>query len=594
MKNRKNIVWLSLSIGIPFLAAYSLFCFLIASNLPFKTSIFLASAFIGANALLATSLMVTLLIPLLLSKRLRIFGFAIYFSFLAFFLSSSLYFKYFYSVLSPYVLHKIAYLPNVTGQMSYLISGADYFVLILGILGFLAIYLITRSIRKINSSLNLRPFILIFIGILSLMAIKGYIVHKKSRDFVGTYSHSRNKAVLIHGFFPVFIYDAALYFRYTSSDIPWPGRIEDNLTLNPLSDNKSHQIPELKNFNVITIQVESLDYEVLFYELAGKPVMPFLQKLAQKSYFGKHFFAQHRGGGSSDAELSAMTSLLPLDELTGFSQGDFSRTNTLPRLLSKQGFYTAAMHAYDGTFYDRTKIYKQMGFERFDDASAFTGQAPGWNSKDQAFFMQVADKIKDFSTPFYLHLVTMQSHGPFENHSPNEGRFDLSQIKDKLFSGYLLTMNEVDRALETFANHLNELNLLDHTVLLIYSDHSAAHRSNFEYGGVKNGEICSGEKCIHLGDRVPLIIYSKALQPKTIQKVGSHLDIAPTIMQLLGYQSDESWLGTSLLNGKLGLSLLNNNPLTAIQNDGKEISLLATDLERFKKYYDYSAYRLFK
>src|SRR5271166_5568496 len=50
---------------------------------------------------------------------------------------------------------------------------------------------------------------------------------------------------------------------------------------------------------------------------------------------------------------------------------------------------------------------------------------------------------------------------------------------------------------------------------------------------------------------VPLLMVSSRLfvHPRIVQSVGRQIDIAPTVLDLLGYHPPAEWQGTSLLSG---------------------------------------------
>jgi hypothetical protein len=63
--------------------------------------------------------------------------------------------------------------------------------------------------------------------------------------------------------------------------------------------------------NIIPIQVESLDAALVRLEWQGKPVMPFLSELSRDHVYYPCVMSYHKGGGTSDAELSIINSVDP-------------------------------------------------------------------------------------------------------------------------------------------------------------------------------------------------------------------------------------------------------------------------------------------
>lgn len=185
----------------------------------------------------------------------------------------------------------------------------------------------------------------------------------------------------------------------------------------------------------------------------------------------------------------------------------------------------------------------------FYDSNFYSGNASGWYSKDRHFFDQSFDIINNAQQPLFAYLTTMQSHGPFKNYSVStkeQFKFENSDYSN-LEIDYLVSIHEVDRALEHFFNKLLKSGLLNNTILLIYADHV--------------GQALHYPNC--LAECIPLFIYHMSLPPSIETKVGSHLDIAPTIIDLLDVPEPSGWLGTSLFyDGKKTVLF---NDFTAIE-----------------------------
>ena len=96
---------------------------------------------------------------------------------------------------------------------------------------------------------------------------------------------------------------------------------------------------------------------------------------------------------------------------------------------------------------------------------------------------------------------------------------------------------------------LAESGLLDNTILLIYGDH---------VGRALNNPDC-------LAECVPLFIYHKDLSPRIKATIGSHLDLGPTILDLLDISEPSGWLGSSLFNK--GNKTILFNDLTVIESN---------------------------
>lgn len=309
--------------------------------------------------------------------------------------------------------------------------------------------------------------------------------------------------------------------------------------------------------NLIMVQMESVEQWAIDAEVRERPVMPFLQKLQSEALVFKHVFAHHSGGGSSDAELASLLSLLPLATHSGLLTADWDRVNPLPRHLAAHGYLTVAMHANRATYFNRDLAYPEMGFDTFLSSADYGGAARGWSSRDEAFLTQSLEKMRTLPEPFFALVITMQSHGPFTNHDRRPAA-DPGPGHDRLERDYLQCMAEVDGALELFVAGLEALGLLHRSVVMLYGDHSAQ---------VADHRVADKEV-------VPLMVLAPGRESSAIDRVGSHLDLAPTALDLLGLSEPEGWIGSSLLAPGQGVALFND--LSEIRlEEGRLVSMQA-------------------
>ncbi len=324
--------------------------------------------------------------------------------------------------------------------------------------------------------------------------------------------------------------------RHRNWPIPatgYPGKIVDQ-SYQPVSRQPT-------GANLIMIQMESVDPWVIEADVRDRPVMPFLRSLQERAMVFRQIFAQHSGGGSSDAELATMLSLLPLTTHSGLLTAQWNLVDPLPRHLASNGYTTVAMHANRATYFNRDLAYPRLGFQQFLSEEHYQGEARGWQSKDEAFLAQSIDVLSSLPEPFFTLLITMQSHGPFTNHD-RWPEVDPGPGHHRLMRDYMQCMKEVDRALELFFSELDTRGLLERSVVVLYGDHSS-----------QVGDISPLRK-----EQIPLLVLAPGHVALEVERLGSHLDLAPTVLDLLGVNEPASWLGTSLLCSGSGKVLFND------------------------------------
>jgi len=87
--------------------------------------------------------------------------------------------------------------------------------------------------------------------------------------------------------------------------------------------------------------------------------------------------------------------------------------------------------------------------------------------------------------------------------------------------------------------------------------------------------------------RVPLLILNTQQPSEINYKVGSHTDIGPTVLDILGIDEPSNWLGSSLLQKGEGVAVLNFGAPYVLKNKNNDV---VRDLNNnyYMKFIDYS------
>mgnify|MGYP004661700619 CR=1 FL=1 len=322
-----------------------------------------------------------------------------------------------------------------------------------------------------------------------------------------------------------------------------------------------------KDKNVLVIHAESLQNFVINKKINGKEITPNLNKLVNKSLYFNNFYALDSVGTSSDSEFTFSTSLLPTNNGTVFINYWNRKYETIQKKFNEDGYFTFSMHANNGTFWNRNIMYNSLGYKKFYnyENDYELDDIIGLGLSDRSFFKQSLKKIKNISDSgkkFYGTLITLSNHTPFTNDGKDLSDFDVSSyhydkkgnliiddyLENTVLGSYIKSVHYADKALGEFINGLEELGILDNTVLIIYGDHDAKIKKNqFEYfynydkkTGKSLDKDSSDYKLIddidyELLRSVPFIIYSKDIEPKVINKAASMLDVFPTLANMFGF-----------------------------------------------------------
>ncbi len=302
--------------------------------------------------------------------------------------------------------------------------------------------------------------------------------------------------------------------------------------------------------NVVMIQVESLQGFVIGLEIGGREVTPFLNRWAGEALWFSNVTDQTRHGRSSDAELATQASLLPAAGTAAafrFGTNDFTG---LAEVLARSGYSTMSAVPYDGSFWNRRVTHEAYGYAESLFVEDFgAGESVGWGLSDREFLVQAADRLAAAERPFAAYLLTLSLHHPFEGFPRHLEDLDVGEWDGTPYGNFLHTMHFFDASLAAFVEALESRNLADSTVIAIWGDHDAGFDWRREIAA-EMGVVYSAVGW-YLSQEVPLFIRvpgaGDELRGERLQ-TGGHVDVAPTLLALLGVDPQPyAFVGRNLL-----------------------------------------------
>jgi lipoteichoic acid synthase len=239
-------------------------------------------------------------------------------------------------------------------------------------------------------------------------------------------------------------------------------------------------------------------------------------------------------GSTSDTEFMVNTSLFPTNN--GYITFHRYASNYYPTTLANQfknvGYTTDAFHNSGGDFYNRNNMLNQLGYNFMD--SNILGLGAGELDSNT---LNIAKWIFFEQEKHLSFWITYSGHQPYTTESLNPTVLDYYNQVNALYPN-LPTQEKVfqaknmdlDKSLEYLIYDYNRNNKLDNLVIIIYGDHQPKdiflNKANFY-------DVCAlkeynDQNCFE----TPFIIWDNSNPSKTISKISSPLDIAPTIYDL--------------------------------------------------------------
>ena len=299
-------------------------------------------------------------------------------------------------------------------------------------------------------------------------------------------------------------------------------------------------------------------------------ITPNLDKIASEGINFKNCYANgpRTAHGLSSTLCSWPT--IPGYPLIRQPQYKIKGQSTFASIFKNMGYNTGFLYGGDAEFdemksfaimnaFDKIYDHKEDSYlSKFDLDNKDGGSNP-WGVFDEFLFNRCLSVMnqKNNNEPMMLTLLTTTNHAPWI--IPDKHRNEIPEFNSDFkgpFSESRRTMRYVDFALGKFIEEAKKQDWFENTIFIITADHGLNIFKD-KINDPRNGHI-------------PFVIYNSKLESLTIDKLVSHIDILPTILDLIGEYNeyDEKLFGSSGFKGDKGFVFRNNDyNIQYIEND---------------------------
>ncbi len=233
--------------------------------------------------------------------------------------------------------------------------------------------------------------------------------------------------------------------------------------------------------NVIAIQLESFcdPYEYPGLMLEKDPI-PFMRSLMDE-YTSGYVKVPVFGGQTVKSEFEFITGLSIQNVPLGYSPYvQYIKDNpidSLVRYFGNAGFETTAIHNYEGEFFSRHDVYKNLGFDYYIPFECMPEikKRPGkiWGN-DEVFVKYIEEALNNNGDEKnFIYGITVQLHGDYNPISKDEYPMEIYGVEDKDVEGsiayYIQQMQEVDKVVQDLIEMLSQRD--ESTYVIFYGDH---------------------------------------------------------------------------------------------------------------------------
>jgi len=303
---------------------------------------------------------------------------------------------------------------------------------------------------------------------------------------------------------------------------------------------------------VVIITVDALRADRLSSYGYARPTSPFIDAILDE---GTRFEAARTNEPLTAPSMCSMVTGIEPQEHAATRNGLRMRDglDSLPKILAGHGWRTAAFVS-NWTLKDNMA---NLG-EHFDDyGEVFTRRRWFGLLNHEATGEDVTEEVLDWvedntrsesSAPFMIWAHYVEPHAPYRFHDEYAKRLGITDQDPKRSDRYDTEVAAVDAAIGRLINTLEDHFAPDEMIVVFAADHGES-LGEHDYWG-------HGRYLYEPSLRIPLgMRWKGTIEQRVVQEQATILDIAPTILELLGLEIPETFVGISwapaLKGGKL-------------------------------------------
>ena len=288
----------------------------------------------------------------------------------------------------------------------------------------------------------------------------------------------------------------------------------------------------LGRLNVVVVASES--FGAKFSKLYGssRDLTPNFDAFAQR---GLWFSNTYASGTRTVRGLEAITaSFPPIPTVSIVRRPGNEGIATWGRVMRDLGYDTSFLYGGYGYFDNMNAFYSGNGFEVLDrDAIDHVRFENMWGVADEDLFDLAMRHYSDLNSqgkPFFSIVMTTSNHKPF-TFRPGLEKFGIPEEGGGRKAG----VRYADYALGYFLREAEKQPWFDNTIFVVVADHGARVYGKAEIP-LESYEI-------------PMMIYApKHIAPRRVDTLMTQIDIAPTVLGMLGLPYEAPFFGQDVLH----------------------------------------------
>ncbi len=304
----------------------------------------------------------------------------------------------------------------------------------------------------------------------------------------------------------------------SSSEMPEPAKLVRN--------------GNAKYKNAVIIVLESTRADILKIYGGRRGASPYLDEISSDSVVIPQMYSQVTHSSKALTTIFCGINSFP----SSFIRESIPGTIPVPcmaELLNEEGYSTLFMQSAEEFFESRRIHTKNMGFNKFVAGNNLADESQKINYfgyPDDVMLPAASKWLSELENdkPFFVSFFTVVGHHPYktpDSFSPSRKVFEGGRLRNNYYNSMLYQ----DRFIKKLVKIFKDSERYKETLFIIVGDHG---EGLMEHKKLAHNLILEEE-----GVRIPLLLYGHEIKKhlSAPRFRVSHLDIMPTVLELLGY-----------------------------------------------------------
>jgi len=399
------------------------------------------------------------------------------------------------------------------------------------------IKLAQRRLSPRGRAVALSIFAMLFVFVNEEGQIAGLTEPQKEvskNSFHALFAAFRNNQIDYEKFYPTLSDNKAFEVTHAeiqkdfSKDQIAKGSVED-----PQSVVRNLERPtQAKKWNVMFVLMESLSAKYLA-PYGGNGLTPNLDRLFHEGLTFDHVYST--GTRTVRGIEAVMLSLPPTPGQSIVRRPHSDNIFSIGSVLKSQGYDLAFLYGGHALFDNMGEFFEANSFSVFDQGDFDRKDvhfSNAWGICDEDVFdyaIRRGSELNKAGKPFFQFILTTSNHRPYT--------FPENRIDMESGSSREAAVKYSDWSIGHFLDEAKKQSWYNNTLFVFVADHNAA--------------VAGGTKVLPSDYRIPFIVYAPKLVPnKKVSLLGSQIDVAPTLLGLLGISYQTRFYGHDLMTAK--------------------------------------------